>query len=298
MFLALGGIWGSSYLFIKVGVDAGLAPFTLVALRLAIGFALLALVVLAGREPLPREPRLYGHLLVVAVLNMAIPFSLIARAEQHVDSALAATFAAAIPLVVIPLAAVALRAERLSVNRAAGVLLGFVGVAVLVAPDVSRLGGSGAVDQLLLLAATVSYAAGAVYTRRFIHGLRPMIPAVFQVGFALLLVAIAALAAERPWEAAVRPEAIVAVVWLGLLGSGLAYLMFFHLIGRLGATRTSMVAYVMPLIGIVLGAAVLGESLDARLLAGGALVFGGILIVNLRLRAASPVRRAATTALR
>jgi drug/metabolite transporter (DMT)-like permease len=100
LFLVLGGIWGSSYLFIKVGVDAGLPPLTLVMLRLAIGFALLATVVAVARERLPRDARTYGHLLVLAVLSIAVPFWLIASAEQTVDSALAATINAAIPLVV------------------------------------------------------------------------------------------------------------------------------------------------------------------------------------------------------
>src|SRR4029078_7969394 len=106
IFLALGFLWGSSYLFIKIGVDHGLQPFTLIMFRLAIGFALLAQGVAVAREPLPRDPRMYGHLFVMGVVNIAIPFSLITFAEQSVDSSLAAVINGAVPLLVIVIAAI------------------------------------------------------------------------------------------------------------------------------------------------------------------------------------------------
>ena len=109
-----------------------------------------------------------------------------------------------------------------------------------------------------------------------------MIPALFQVGFALVMMSIPALLLERPWEASLAPEAWFAVVWLGLLGSGGAYLIFFRLLGHWGATRTSLVAYLLPIWGIVLGALVLSEPIDAGLLIGTALVIGGIGLVNMR----------------
>jgi drug/metabolite transporter (DMT)-like permease len=109
-----------------------------------------------------------------------------------------------------------------------------------------------------------------------------MIPALFQVAFALVMTAIPALLFERPWEGSLGPEAIVAVIWLGLLGSGAAYLIFFRLLRSWGATRTSLVAYLLPIWGIVLGALVLSEAIDVRLIAGTALVIAGIGLVNMR----------------
>ena len=114
LFGLLGFFWGSSYLFIRIGVDAGLAPFTLVTLRLAIGFLLLASVVLVARERPPRDLRIYGHLVVIAVLSVALPFSLISWAEQSVASSLAAVINGAIPLVVIVIAATVLPARPTS----------------------------------------------------------------------------------------------------------------------------------------------------------------------------------------
>jgi drug/metabolite transporter (DMT)-like permease len=280
LFVLLGFFWGSSYLFIKIGVDAGLPPFMLITLRLLIGFALLVTVVAVARETLPRNPRTYGHLMVMGAVNIAIPFSLITWAELTVDSALAAILNAAVPLFVIVIAAIFLRDERITINRLAGLAVGFIGVAILVGFDPGDLAGGDMAGELALIGSTISYGIGAVYSRRNIHGLRPMIPALFQVGFALVMVSILTLVFERPFSTPITPEAWFSVIWLGLLGSGLAYLVFFRLLGRWGATRTSMVAYLLPVYGIALGALVLSEPIDARLLIGTALVIGGVALVN------------------
>jgi drug/metabolite transporter (DMT)-like permease len=282
IFLALGFLWGSSYLFIKIGVDHGLQPFTLIMFRLAIGFALLATVVALAREPLPRDPRMYGHLFVMGVVNIAIPFSLITFAEQTVDSSLAAVINGSVPLFVIVVAAIFLKGETITLNRVAGLAIGFVGVAILVGFDIADLGSANALGELALIGSTLSYAGGAVYSKAHIHGLRPMIPAVFQVFFGLLVISVLAFLTEHPLAAVPAPEAIFAVIWLGLLGSGLAYLAFFRILGRWGATRTSMVAYLLPVFGIVLGAIVLSEPIAPSTLLGTVLVIGGIALVNSR----------------
>jgi drug/metabolite transporter (DMT)-like permease len=282
LFVALGFFWGSSYLFIKIGVEAGLQPFTLVALRLLIGLALLAVVVAVAREALPTERRMYGHLAVMGFFSVALPFMLITWAELHVDSSLAAVLTSAVPLFVIPFAALVLPSERITLNGVLGVAIGLVGVAIVVGFDPASLQGSGLLANLALIGAAASYAIGGVYARRNVHGLRPMIPALFQVAFALVMTGIPALLLERPWERGLAPEAIFAVLWLGLLGSGAAYLVFFRLLRSWGATRTSLVAYLLPIWGIVLGALVLSEPIDARLILGTALVIGGIGLVNWR----------------
>jgi drug/metabolite transporter (DMT)-like permease len=282
LFVLLGFLWGSSYLFIKIGVDAGLQPFTLVTLRLVVGFGLLAVVVAAARERLPRSGRTYAHLLVMAAFSVAIPFSLITWAEQSVDSTLAAVLNGSVPLFVIVIAAGFLRDEPISANRILGLAVGFVGVAILVGFDPAQLAAGDMSAKLALVGSSVSYAVGAVYARRMVHGLRPMIPALFQVGFALVMVGLLALLFERPLAVPMRADALFAVVWLGLLGSGAAYLVFFRLLGRWGATRTSLVAYLLPVYGIVLGALVLSEPVDLRLIVGTVLVIVGIALVNAR----------------
>jgi drug/metabolite transporter (DMT)-like permease len=188
LFALLGFMWGSSYLFIKIGVDDGLTPFTLIMLRLLIGFSLLAVVVAVARESLPPFGRIYGHLFVMGAINIAIPFSLITWAEQTVDSSVAAILNAAVPLFVMIIAAIFLRDERLTSGRVAGLIVGFVGVAVLVGFDPADLASGDMAGEIALIGSTIAYAIGAVYSRRNIHGLRPMIPALFQVFFGLVIV--------------------------------------------------------------------------------------------------------------
>ena len=282
IFLALGFFWGSSYLFIKIGVDNGLHPFTLIMFRLLIGFTLLATVVGLARQPLPRDPRMYGHLFVMGVINIAIPFSLITFAEQTVDSSLASVINSGVPLFVIVVAAIFLKGETVTLNRVAGLIVGFVGVAILVGLDVTNIGSADALGELALVGATISYAAGNVYAKAHVHGLRPMIPAVLQVGFGLLVTGALAFLTEHPLAVIPAPQAILAVVWLGLLGSGLAYLAYFRILQHWGATRTSMVAYLLPVYGLALGAIVLSEPITRSTLIGAALVIGGVALVNAR----------------
>jgi drug/metabolite transporter (DMT)-like permease len=283
LFLLLGFFWGSSYLFIRIGVEAGLRPFTLVTLRLVIGFLLLATVAVVARQRLPRDPRTYGHLVVIAVLSVAVPFSLISWAEQSVASSLAAVINGAIPLVVIVIAAAMLPDEPFTARRVAGLLVGFVGVAILVGFDPGVLAGTSLLPALALLGSTTSYAAGGVWARRFLQGTSAMVISVFEVGFALVIAAVLATLLDGGIRLPTRGDAIFAVAWLGLLGSGLAFLIYFRLLGRWGATRSSMVAYVMPVVGLILGAVVLHEPVDARLVLGTALVIAGIAVVNLPL---------------
>jgi drug/metabolite transporter (DMT)-like permease len=280
LLLALGIMWGTSYAFIKLGVET-LPTFTLIATRLAIGLALLATVVAVAREPLPRSPRTYFHLAVMGAINIAIPFTLITWAEITVDSAIAAILNGAVPLIVIVLAALAFDDEPITLNRLAGVVIGYVGVVVLVLPGlVAAAGGSEFTGEIALLGSTLAYAVGAVYARRNIKGLRPMIPALFQVFFAFLMVSFLALATENPFAVEWNATALIAVVWLGLLGSGLAYLVMFRLLSRIGATATSQLAYLLPVVGIITGAVMLDETVDARILVGTALILSGVTLVN------------------
>src|SRR4051812_15196816 len=281
LFLALGFMWGSSYLFIKIAVDV-FGTFTLVALRLAIGAALLWVVIRAAHQELPREPRIYGHLVVMAVVNIVIPFALITWAERSVDSSLAAILTSAVPLFAIVIAPLFLPDEPIRVNGVFGLLIGFVGVVVLTSRGLGSGAGSDVTGEIALLGAALAYAVGAVYSRRNMRGVRPMIPAVFQVTFAMLIAGAIALVTEHPWDVRPDVDSIFAIIWLGILGSGLAYLVSFRLLASWGATRTTLVAYVIPVVGIVLGYLVLAEPVDGRLILGTLLVVGGVALVNSR----------------
>ncbi len=279
LFVALGFMWGSSYLFIKLAVDS-FGTFTLIALRLLIGAAFLWVVLRASRTALPRERRIYGHLVVMALVNIALPFTLITWAEQSVDSALAAILNSTVPLFVIVIAPMFLPEEPIRVNGVVGLAIGFIGVVLLVSPGLVTATGD-LWGSLALLASSLTYAIGNVYNRRNVRGLPPLIPAVFQVTFALVIVGTLALVLERPWETSTPDlEAWFSIVWLGIFGSGLAYLVYFRLLGRWGATRTALVAYLLPVFGIVLGYLVLDERIDVTLILGTAFIIAGVGLVN------------------
>ena len=280
LFLALGFIWGSSYLFIKLAVD-DYGTFTLVALRLVIGGIFLWSVFLIARQALPRSPRLYGHLLVMAVINITIPFLLITWAEQSVESSLAAILTSPVPLFAIVLSALFLHDEPMRVNGLIGLIVGFIGVVIITSRGLTGAGSS-LTGEIALLGAAFSYACGAVYSRRNVRGVPPMIPAVFQVTFAAIITGTISLLFEAPWTVTPDTEALFSILWLGILGSGLAYLFVFRLFAHWGATRTTLVAYVLPVVGIALGYLVLDEPIDARLIVGTALVIAGVGLVNSR----------------
>jgi len=281
--LALGLMWGTSYVWIKVGVQT-LPTFTLIASRLGIGLALLVGVAAWTRQVLPRNPRIYGHLVVMAFVNIVIPFALITTAERSVDSNLAAIINGSVPLFVVVLAAFVLHDEPLTVNKLVGLGIGYLGVVVLVSRSLSAgVAGSSFGGELALVGSTLSYAVGAVYARHNMRGVPPLVPALFQVGFAFVIVAAIALVQENPFAVSWQPDALFAVAWLGIFGSGLAYILNFRLLARIGATRTSLLAYLLPIVGIVSGALIRQETADDRLLIGTALVFAGIGLTTTKL---------------
>jgi drug/metabolite transporter (DMT)-like permease len=182
---------------------------------------------------------------------------------------------------VIVIAALFLHDEPITVNRLVGLVVGYAGVVFLVTRSLNASGVASSLGgEIALLGSALSYAVGAVYARRNVRGLRPMIPALFQVGFAFVITSGIALLTERPFDVEWTDRSLLAIVWLGLLGSGAAYLVYFRLLESWGATRTSLVAYLLPVVGIVAGALVLNEVVDAGVLAGTALIIGGVALVN------------------
>jgi drug/metabolite transporter (DMT)-like permease len=281
VFVALGIAWGSSYLFIKIGVET-LTPFTLVAGRLAIGAGVLALVMRFSGQPMPRQRSVYLHLVVVALLGIVIPFSLITWGEQSIDSGLAAILNGTVPLFAIVLAAMVLVDEPITVNRLFGLAIGFAGVVVLTSPGLGDGSGGTLQGEVALIGASVSYGAAGVYARRTVRDVPPIASALLEVGFAFLITLVLASLFEDPLATRIQASTVLAVVWLGLIGSGLAFIAFFFLLGRWGATRTSLVAYLLPVVGVILGVAVRGEVVTLPVLTGMALIIGGVALANSR----------------
>lgn len=275
--IALGTIWGSSYLAIKVAV-AGVPPVLLVAVRLVLGAAVLLLVRWWTRQPWP-VLALWPHLLLMAIVGNVAPFLLIAWSEQHIDSALAAVLNATTPFFTVLFAVLAFRAERLTVGKALGVALGFLGVAVLSGTDLGAVRSAVGQAQLAVLASSACYGLGFAYARRFLHG-APLALATAQITLAAgLVLPLAAVAGELQVVRPSVPE-LAALVALGILSNGLAYVLYYRLIASAGAVVASMATYLMPPVGVTMGWLVLGEPVGWRLLVGVLLILGGMAVVQ------------------
>lgn len=276
-FAALALAWGSSFLFIKEGL-AGLSPAQVTAARLTIGAVTLALVAVAVRAPAIRDRRAVAHIAVVAVLLCVLPFTLFAWAEQRIDSALASIFNSTTPLMTVAVTLVALRSERPSRNQLRGLAIGFAGVLVVLAPW--QLGAAGSVaGQVACLGATASYGVAFVYLRRFVTPLGLAAPSValYQVAIGAVLIDGWVALGDRHSVAA-SPRVVAAMLALGVFGTGLAYLWNTNIVAAWGAAAASSVTYLTPIVGVLLGAAVLGERLSWNQPVGGIVVIGGIVL--------------------
>ena len=290
LFVLLAGAWGSSYLFIKIGVET-LPVFSLVTWRLVFGTAFLVAAVLAMRVPLPRDPRTIGRLAVLSVINIVVPFTLITWAEQSIDSGLASILNATTPFFTLLLSVLVLH-DRMTGIRLAGLVVGFVGVIVI---SSGSLGGPEALGEVTGIVAvvlsSVAYALGNIFFARQVRGrVDPTAAALGQVGLALPMLVALGLAVDGGITFPAAPEALFAVAWLGIVGSGIAYLFFFRLLAVWAPTRVTLVTYLMQVVAVGLGVAVLGEPLTLGFVAGAILVVAGIAMVNVR---SAPWRRGA-----
>ncbi len=293
LFVLLSAAWGSSYLFIKIGGET-LPVFSLVTWRLVFGTAFLLGAVVVMRVQLPREPGLIARLAFLSLVNIVIPFALITWAERSIDSGLASILNATTPFFTLLLSVVALRAERMTGIRVAGLLVGFVGVIVISGGSLGRPGAFGELGGIVaVIVASASYGVGNVFFARRIRGtMHPTATALGQVSLALPIIAVLGILVDGRLVAPAVPEALLAVAWLGIVGSGIAYLFFFRLLAVWAPTRVSLVTYAMQVVAVALGVIVLGETLTVGFLVGAVLVIGGITMVNVR---SLPWRRAAAT---
>ncbi len=283
-FALLGLIWGSSFLWIKIAV-AETGPFVLVTFRLLFGLAGLLAFMALRRQPWPRDRRVLLAFLFMGLFNTALPFTLITWGETLIDSSLASILNGTVPLFTIILAHFWLKDEKMTLPRLAGLAVGFVGMVVLVSRDLGPAALSGNVwGQIAVIVASISYASAITFSRKHLRGQPPVLQSTMVLLIASGMMAVATPIAEQPLNLPDTGLAWFAIAWLGLLGSCAAYLLFFYLINAWGPTRASLVTYIFPVIGLILGIVFLNEPADWTLLVGSALIVAGIGVVNIRLR--------------
>lgn len=273
--------WGSSFLWIKMGL-ASFTPVQMTFIRVVLGASVLVALCYAGGRRLPRDRRLWGHLVVAALIGNAIPFTLFAVGEQTVDSGVAGVLNATTPLWVL-LIAIMLRAERdLSATKVGGLVLGFLGTLLIFSPWEAEISGPGA---LLILVAAILYGISFAYIGRFVsgRGVAPIALSASQILSATGLMALA-MPVQGLDPVHLRWDAVIAVAILGVFGTGFAFALNYRLITDEGPTNAAAVGYLLPVVSVLLGALFLDEALTSHVIAGMVVVLGGVALTRVRRR--------------
>jgi drug/metabolite transporter (DMT)-like permease len=279
LLLTLGAIWGSSYMFIKV-IVAEVPTFTLVAGRLTLSVVILWGILRARGLSLSRTRRMWRTYAVLGVLGAAVPYSLISWGEQYISSGLASLLQATTPIFTVILAHFVTDDEPVTAAKIVGVIIGFVGVGVLMLPDLRQGLQANLLGQLAIVGSSLCYAGGALYSRSRLRGQPALVSATGQLTMGMVYMLPTSLLIDRPFGLSPSLPTLASWLVLSILGTVVAYVIYFTLIERSSATFTTMVTYIIPVNGLALGALVLNESLDATMLGSLALILLGVLLVR------------------
>lgn len=270
----LGLIWGGTFMVVRIALD-GYGPLTVACARTTLGaLALLSLMVALKRPMPPRNT--WRPLLLIGVLNTALPFALLSWGQQYVPSAFAGISMAALPLFVLPLAHL-FSDEKMSLNRALGVAIGFSGALVLIGPGVLRIGqGIEPLAQLACLTATLAYAISSVLTRRC-----PPIDSITMAAFTLVIGSAALLPITLAFEGVptwVGARSGIAILFLGFVPTAFAALLRVQVIRTAGSVFMTLVNYQVPLWSMVFGWLILSEDLPFRFFIALGMILCGLAI--------------------
>lgn len=278
VFIALGLIWSSSFLWIKIAVQE-VGPITLVAYRVLFGLLFGLVVVFIQRAQWPRTFNVWFPILLLGIVNVAIPFFLISWGEQVIDSAVAAILDSTVPLFTIVIAHFLLHDDKMTFSKVLGLLLGFAGVVILMSKDISASPGS-LLGQGAVVLACAFYAGSSVYARKSTKNTPGIFRSVGPLISSTTVMWLATFFIEAPVKVPQLSITWIALLWLGILGSGVAFIMSYYLIHEIGPTRTTMVTYIFPLGGVILGVLFLHEKLTWQLLAGAILIIVSLVVAN------------------
>ncbi len=278
IFITLGIIWSSSFLWIKIAIEE-MGPMTLVAYRVLFGLLFGIAVILIQREKMPRTLKAWTPLLVLGLTNVAIPFFLISWGEKTIDSGVASILDATVPLFTIVVAHFLLHDDKMTVQKVVGLLIGFAGVVVLMSKDIGASTGS-ILGQGAVILASAFYAGSSIYARKFTEDTPGIFRSMGPLISATAVMWLASFFFEAPVHVPDQPIIWIALLWLGILGSGAAFVMLFYLIHEIGPTRTTMVTYLFPLGGVTLGVIFLHETLTWEIVVGAVLILASLVVAN------------------
>lgn len=273
---ALAFCWGPSFYFIKIAVPT-VPTFTIVAARLLLGALILLTIVKCRGRRLFDHIVQWRHFLIMGLFANALPFALITGAEIMISSSLAAIVNGSTPIFVAIIAHFLIETERLHLRKVIGIVLGFSGLALVYLPSLFDKVLGNEIGVLMMVGASISYAIGIVYGRKYLHKVPGLVAPTFQLICAFLLIAPFCLYFDKPW-ALPFPDlnGVIGIIGLGTLGTALAFYLYYYLLQSAGATYLSMVTLLFPIVGINLGVILLKERLAWNSYAGCGLILLGL----------------------
>lgn len=282
VWLLLCGIWGSTWLFIKLGLE-DLPPFTFAGIRFVISFAILFAWIRIRRMPLPVKRSDWILLAISGILAFGLNYGLVFWGEQYISSGLAAVLQSTLPAFGLVFAHFHLPAERLSWTRIAGVVLGVFGVAVVFSNQLAVSGRQALAGCVALVLSAVFAAYSNVLVKAYAKHMDPAILAAGQMLFGLLLLLGVGIPLEgNPLYFRWTPMALASLLYLAVVGSVIAFLLYYWLVLNMDVTKSMLIALVTPVVAVILGMLVLNEEIGWRTLIGGAMIMLGISFVVVR----------------
>ncbi|HUR50357.1 MAG TPA: EamA family transporter [Acidimicrobiales bacterium] len=276
--IVLGLMWGWSFFFIKIALQ-GMTPSAVVLGRLIFGAAIVVLSLLVTRTGLPRRWEVWKHLVFMALVTNVVPFSLFAWAQERITSSLTSVLNASTALMAAIVATIFL-GEKLKGSQAAGLVLGFLGVGIAAGLGAGDVAGSSLTGTLAGLGAAFCYAIGFAYSQHHDLGARPEATTAGQLLIGAAVMAPFGVGTSITHGIALTPTRFLAVFILGVFGTGVGYLIYYRMIAEVGAARASIVTYLVPVVGLVVGVTVADEPFSWRLVIGGLLIVGGVIAVQ------------------
>jgi len=284
VWLLLCCIWGSTWLFIKIGL-ADLPPFTFAGIRFVIASAILVGLVLVRRVPWPRTAKDWKLIAIVGVLQFALNYGLVFWGEQHIPSGLAAVLQATFPAFGMVIAHFYLPQERITLAKVFGVLLGVFGVAVIFSDQLSIGGTMALLGSIALVLSALFGSYGNVLVKAYAGKIDPMMLAAGQMVFGFVpLLAIGIYTEGNPLKLHWTGMAVLSLMYLVIVGSVIAFALYYWLVRNMEVTKTMLIALVTPVAAVILGMLVLHEQFNWRLLAGGCCIISGLALIVLRKR--------------
>ena len=265
-------------MWIKIALEE-IGPVTLVAFRVIFGLLFGIGVIIIMRVKLPKDFKSWIPLLILGITNISAPFFLISWGERSVDSSVAAILDSTVPLFTILLAHFLLNDDKMSVQKISGLLIGFAGVVVLLSKDIGK-SSSTILGQAAVVLASLFYAGSGVYVRLKTQNMPAILRSMGPLLSATFIMWIMVFITERPVHTPHLGLTWISLLFLGIIGSGFAFVLAFYLIHEIGPTRTSMVTYIFPLGGVVLGVTFLHELITWQLIAGAVLIIASLVAAN------------------